>query len=48
MLINYIKNITPAYVTPDCEACETLASVVLCQSGDIEEWVDDGNGFGEF
>lgn len=35
----------PTYTSPDCEACETLTSDIICQSGSIEDWVYDENAF---
>lgn len=44
MSVNY-KLSASAYIAPECEACEALTSMVICQSGSIEDWVEDENGF---
>ena len=36
----------PAYQAPDCDACTVLAGVIICASGETEDWVyDEENGF---
>lgn len=38
-----------AYVSPGFDVCNVLAGVMICDSAvggaEIEDWVDDGNGF---
>ena len=31
------------YQAPDCEAVELVSGAIICQSGDIEDWVYDEN-----
>lgn len=45
MSLNFKHLSTPAYVSPDCEACKALTNVVICQSGDIEDLLYDGEDF---
>ncbi len=33
------------YQAPDCDACECLAGMVICESGDLVDWEYDDNGF---
>ena len=33
------------YQAPDCDACEIIAGTIICQSGLIEDWEYDENGF---
>ena len=42
---NNTKTASRTYQVPDCDACQALTGVIICQSGEIEDWVDDGNGF---
>ncbi len=39
------------YAAPDAVVCGLLADAIICDSltsGAIEDWVDDGNSFGDF
>lgn len=31
------------YQAPDCDACKMAYGVIICQSGEIEDWVTDEN-----
>ncbi len=45
MSVIFKKLTAPAYNAPACDACEALTDVIICQSGSIEDWVYDENGF---
>jgi hypothetical protein len=49
MSVKFKENKRLAYVSPDIDACNVLAGVMICDSvvggAGIEDWVDDGNGF---
>ena len=45
MSFNNTNDVVRVYQAPDCVACELLAGAIICQSGGIDDWVYDENGF---